>query len=205
MNRESRSIRVMKLTASKLEWLLRAAPEGVCKATLAQLRRGVGRTPGELPELWGLLLRDIPEDMQGKGMQPSREELAVYTALTLFAVHQQGWDPRTQAMYRLDAPLGSAVAALIPAGDDNARERVERRFSRAATSINLEELAFHLRGLVQMIGAVGIPLDWSRLAAQFYDYQFPERTSGVRLRWGEDFYSVLNRRQSDPKEEDERS
>lgn len=205
MNSESKSYRVRQLTGAKLEWLLKQAPDGVSKATLAQLRRGVGRAPGELPALWGLLLQDVPEDIQGSGTQPSREEIAMHTALTLFAVHQQGWDTRTQPMHRTDASLGSAVAALVPAGDDNARERVERRFSRAATATNMEELAHHLRGLVQMLGAAGIPLDWARLAAQFYDYQFPERVSGVRLRWGEDFYAALNKRQSDSKEEDERS
>ena len=92
--------RVELVTEGKLDWLLKQASEGVCRATLAQLRRGVGRTPGEIPDLWGILLQDMPEDMQGHGSTASYQEIAIYTALTLFAVHQQGWDPRSQPMHR---------------------------------------------------------------------------------------------------------
>ena len=35
-------------------------PERPRKAMLAKLRRGVGRVPGDLPELWGAFLADFP-------------------------------------------------------------------------------------------------------------------------------------------------
>ena len=185
--------RVEQLADAKLTWLISQTSESVCKATLAELRRGVGHTPGEIPALWGIMLRDMPEEMQGRGTQISRQELALYTALTLFAVHQQGWDPRTQPMNRRGVTLGSAVALLIPPGDEAALERMERRFSHAATSADMTEFAHHLRGLVQQLSAAGQPLDWAKLAAQLYDYQNPDRVAAVRLRWGEDFYMALRR------------
>ena len=196
--------RVARRAEARLNWLLSQTSEGVSKATLAQLRRGVGHPPGEIPELWGILLRDLPEDMQGRGTQVSRQELALYTALTLFAVHQQGWDPRTQPMHRPEVPLGGAVARLIPPGDEDAQERMERRFTRAATSTDLAEFAQHLRGLVQLLSAAGQPLDWARLAGQLYDYQNPDRVAAVRLRWGEDFYAAL-RRGAESNEEEEKN
>lgn len=49
----------------------------------------MGRQPGDLPALWGALLADMPEQLQGSN-GPSKAEWAVYTALTLFALHQQG-------------------------------------------------------------------------------------------------------------------
>ena len=199
--RVSMAQRVERLAEARLTWLLSQAPEGERKATLAQLRRGVGHPPGEIPELWGILLRDLPEDMQGRGTQVSRQELALYTALTLFAVHQQGWDPRTQPMHRRGASLGGAVARLIPPGDEDARERMERRFTRAATSADLSEFAHHLRGLVQLLSAAGQPLDWAGLAGQLYDYQNPDRVAAVRLRWGEDFYAALGRATESNEEE----
>ncbi|MBQ3425365.1 MAG: type I-E CRISPR-associated protein Cse2/CasB [Clostridia bacterium] len=192
--------RVEQLTARRLEWLLDQAPQNVCKATLAELRRGVGRAPGDIPALWGMFLQDMPEDMQGKGTDASRQEIAVYTALTLFGVHQQGWDPARERMHRAGNAFGSAVARLAPAGDADARERVERRFSRAATSVDMTEFVHHLRGLVQLLRADGIPLDWAQLAGQLYLYQDKDRVSGVRLRWGEDFYSALNRKENKEEE-----
>ena len=189
--RVSMTQRVERLAEAKLTWLLSQTSDGVSKATLAQLRRGVGHLPGEIPELWGILLRDLPKNMQGRCTQASRQELALYTALTLFAVHQQGWDPRTQPMHRRGASLGGAVARLVPPADENAQERMERRFTRAATSADMAEFAHHLRGLVQLLNAAGQPLDWAQLAGQLYDYQNPDRVAAVRLRWGEDFYTAL--------------
>ena len=68
---------------------LQVLPEPQRRAELAELRRGVGSQPGDLPALWGALLADMPEQLQGSN-GPSKAEWAVYTALTLFALHQQG-------------------------------------------------------------------------------------------------------------------
>ena len=198
--------RLEQLMNERLERILHRMPEGAAKATLAELRRGVGRAPGELPGLWGILLEGLPEELQGAGSEPSEEENALYAALTLFAVHQQGWDLKGSPMHRSGSSFGAAVAALAalaPAGDENARERVERRFTRAATSTELKELSYHLRGLVQMLGANGIPVDWAQTASQLYRWQFPGQTASVRLRWGEDFYRASARGTDNDQRKDE--
>ena len=74
-------------TAQRLHWLW-ALPDNQRRAELAKLRRGVGRKPGDLPELWGSFLLGMPESFQGRS-GPSHAEWAVYLALTLYAVHQQ--------------------------------------------------------------------------------------------------------------------
>lgn len=61
---------------------LQVLPEPQRRAELAELRRGVGRQPGDLPALWGVVLADIPEQLQGSN-GPSKAEWAVYAALTL--------------------------------------------------------------------------------------------------------------------------
>ena len=179
---------IRELMSRRIDQILHRMPEGSAKATLAELRRGVGRAPGELPDLWGILLEGLPEELEGTGGEPSEAENALYTALTLFAVHQQGWDPRSNPMHRIGSSFGAAVAQLAPRGDETARERVERRFTRAATSTGLPELAHHLRGLVQLLRAEGLPVDWAQMASQLYRWQFPRQTASVCLRWGEDFY-----------------
>ena len=40
---------------------LQVLPEPQRRAELAELRRGVGRQPGDLPALWGALLADMPD------------------------------------------------------------------------------------------------------------------------------------------------
>ncbi len=155
---------------------------------MAQLRHGIGQVPGDDPALWNILFEDLPEDMLSRDGEPTREEWCIYTALTLFALHQQGRDPRHESMNVTDRSLGAAAALLVALDGEDARPRVARRFNQAATAANMPELVHYLRELVQLLKSQGIGLDYPQLAADLYDYQSIERAPRVRLRWGQDFY-----------------
>ena len=47
---------VRNYTYRQIQFLIRQKETSVGKAMLANLRRGIGKTPGELPELWGAFL-----------------------------------------------------------------------------------------------------------------------------------------------------
>lgn len=162
--------------------------EGRVRAQLATLRRGVGRKPGDMPDLWGLLFADMPEEMMSRTAEPTAAEWAAYTALTLYATHQQGTEINRQNMHTgQDAGrLGKAVARLVKNADD--RERIARRFNAFATASDMTEAAHHLRGLIQLLRAEEIPLNYIRLAGDLYRFQNPEYAPDVRLSWGQDFY-----------------
>ena len=162
--------------------------EGRVRAQLAALRRGVGRKPGDMPDLWGLLFADMPEEMMSRTAEPTAAEWAAYTALTLYATHQQGTEINRQNMHTgQDAGrLGKAVARLVKNADD--RERIARRFNAFATASDMTEAAHHLRGLIQLLRAEEIPLNYIRLAGDLYRFQNPEYAPDVRLSWGQDFY-----------------
>ena len=162
---------------------LQVLPEPQRRAELAELRRGVGRQPGDLPALWGALLADMPEQLQGSN-GPSKAEWAVYTALTLFALHQQG-----EAGVSMNQPgrtLGGAVwqlAEKTAAGQDWTESSVLRRFNALATADSMPEVSHHLRGMIQLLRREGIPLDYPQLAEDLYQYQFVDGAPNVRLRW----------------------
>lgn len=167
---------------------LQVLPEPQRRAELAELRRGVGRQPGDLPALWGALLADMPEQLQGSN-GPSKAEWAVYTALTLFALHQQG-----EAGVSMNQPgrtLGGAVRQLaekMAAGQDWTESSVLRRFNALATADSMPEVSHHLRGMISCCGGKG-SLDYPQLAEDAYQYQFVDGAPNVRLRWGRDLYA----------------
>lgn len=177
---------IKTITERKLNHILKMTESGPQKALLAQLRRGVGRMPGELPQLWGILLDNLPEEMTRKNGEPSKEEWAIYTALTLFALHQQGHDLPHKPMHCQGAKFGAAMARLVESPDDE--ERILRRFNMIATSGSIEELTNHLRGAVQLLRSKDIPLDYAQLAEDLLLYQNIRTQNHVRLRWGQDFY-----------------
>ena len=177
--------KIQAFTDRKLVELKRQREESIFRSTLAHLRRGVGRAPGEMPQLWGFFLEDLPQEWMGD-REPSREEWAIYTALTLFALHQQGKDPQTDWMSREGASLGKAAARLI--GSEDEENRVARRFHALATASGLKELSHHIRGMVQLLRSQNIPLDYPALAEDLFWFQIPSQRAKVCLRWGQDFY-----------------
>ncbi len=172
----------------KISWLAGSENESTTRATLARLRRGIGKKPGSMPELWEATLKDLPPELVGQGQHPSYGEWAVHTALTLYALHQQGKDTKLQCMHKDGESLGVALRKLV--GDDEDEKRVKRRFDAASTSSSMEEFSHHLRGLIQLLKQKSIPLDYTALAEDFYCLQFPNSRDSVRLHWGRDFYRL---------------
>lgn len=186
--------------ADRINGLKRNPNEAITRASLAKLRRGVGKAPGSVPELWVATLDGLPESLLGKGIGPSRAEFAVHAALTLFAMHQQSKDINEKCMHsRENSALGQALRKLalkdalandLQSGVDDSR--IKRRFDRVATSSNIGELSGHLRSLIQLLRDEEIPLDYCALAEDLYQYQSPEARDVVRRRWGRDYYRTTN-------------
>ena len=172
----------------RISRILSMPAPGPQKALLANLRRAAGTPPGAPPPSGGVLLAHVPDAWMRRRGAPSRAEWAAYIALTLFAVHQQGNDPAASPMHCTGCSLGRAVRRLVPADDVDAETRILRRFEQMATAVEIQGVSQHLRGIVQLLRAGGIPLDYAALAHDLYQYQFPEAVAGVRLRWAQDFY-----------------
>lgn len=173
--------------------------ESAVRADLAKLRRGIGKKPGALPELWPYTLEGLAEKHLSRTGKATRAEWAIYTALTLFALHQQGLPIKEQCMSQEKYTLAEALVGLIKEKDD--LKRIKRRFDAAITSQDMEELAHHTRGLVQQLRSAKIPLNYPRFAEDLYWYQIPTARDGVRLNWGREFYREYDRKFSAKQEE----
>lgn len=161
--------------------------ESAFKATMAQLRRGVGKHPGSTPELWAITLDGLPNSfLSTRYGEPTKGEWAIHISLTLFAVHQQGRDRTTKLMNHEGKTFGRAVQELAKSPDD--LPRIKRRFDATVTSSSIEEVSRHLRGLVQLLKAKDISLDYPVLAQDLYWFQLAKTRNNVRLKWGQDFY-----------------
>ena len=156
--------------------------ESRARGELAALRKGVSRSPGELPEIWELTEVPPPEHA---GDAPTGEEIAVHTAMTLYAVHQQS---RTEPMFRPGIGLGSAAHDLVGRDEENPSARA--RFNALVTSTTVAELRHHLRGFVSLLRARGIALDHAMLADDVLRFQQPGGAKKVRLAWARQYYSL---------------
>lgn len=196
-NRWQQAQAVEREAGRRLKRIMRMENEGAQRALLAKLRKGVDRRPGELPELWAILLDDLPENMRSvRTEEPSRAEWAIHTALTMFALHQQGRDVTREPMHQAEISLGAAadhLARCQPGDLAENRERVLRRFNQVATASSMEAINHYLRAFIQLLHANNIALDYAMLARDLFRYQFDDLAKAVRLRWGEDFYATANK------------
>ena len=157
--------------------------ESRARGELAALRKGASRSPGELPEIWELTRVEVPD---GAGDAPTWEEIAVHTAMTLYAVHQQS---RTESMFHPGVGPGRAARRLIgPPDEENPSARA--RFNALVTSTTVAELRHHLRGFVSQLRARDIALDHAMLADDITRFQRPNGAKQVRLAWARQYYSL---------------
>lgn len=190
-----RSKLVHKFVAGRLK-ALAILPERPRKAMLANLRRGVGHAPGDLPELWGLFLENIPPELESKTGQPTQAEWVAYLALTLYALHQQGHDLSRDNMNRPGKKFnfGKSVRRLantqLKPGEGPEKAPILRRFNALATAEAMPERVHHLRGIIQLLRAKDIPLNYARLAENLYRLQDSDHAHEVRLEWGQDYYHL---------------
>lgn len=92
--------------------------------------------------------------------------------------------------------IGTAMVNLIATydGDPNAEQRMVQKLRTLATSADMKELSYHLRGIVQLLKSNSISLNYKKLAGDLYEMQFPEGKKRVCLRWGQDFFGGISKR-----------
>ena len=121
----------------------------------------------------------------GRNGIPSYAEWAIYTTLTLFALHQQG-KSETMNFEGEENHLGRAVKKLVQNEEDE--ENIRIKFSIVAESDDMTELSYRLKTIVRLLGNSDIRLDYVDLAKDLYLFQFERYADAIRLKWGQDFY-----------------
>lgn len=157
-------------------------PTSYARAALARLRRGLGKPLGAVPDLMEFVVD--AEAPQPRGDQPTRAEVATYTALTLYGLHQQS---QSRRMHDPRTTFARAVGALrFSEGEEN--DGVLRRFQALATATDMGEFVHHTRGLISLLRTAERGFDYGRLAQDLVHFQSPHTVDRVRLAWGRDFY-----------------
>lgn len=149
-------------------------------AALSAVRRGAGRQPGTVPEMWQY-------HVHLDGDERDRRTNAEHVALVLFGFHQQS---SATKVHRAGARLGAALWRLR---DQFSSDAVDARFFRAVTAADLDELATHLRGLVMQLRSLKPsvpPIDYSQLVEDLTRWQDPAQVDRVRRKWASEYHKA---------------
>jgi CRISPR system Cascade subunit CasB len=138
------------------------------RGALAALRRGLGRAPGEAPEMFPYVVPWLPEHMT------FGHEQAFYLTAALFAAHPT----KTE-----QGNMGDHMAAAI--SRDFERAAVERRFV-ALLGSHIDDLPDMLRQTVSFLRSKDKPVNYRQLLRDLLGWSNPSRT--VQRRWASGFW-----------------
>ncbi|HEU0116724.1 MAG TPA: type I-E CRISPR-associated protein Cse2/CasB [Thermomicrobiales bacterium] len=146
------------------------------RAALAALRRGLGKAPGEAPEMFPIIVPLLPSAR----LRPW-DEACGYLVASLFGFYPDGsW--RGEGDGRWSRNLGVSLR-LLASGMDSAGP--ERRLIALLNS-DLDDLGSHLRGIVALLRGKAIPIDWTQLGRDLLAWDRPSRD--VQRRWATAFW-----------------
>lgn len=142
------------------------------RGALAALRRGLGKPPGTVAEMFPYV---VPWESHAE----ERHKDAYYLVAALFAWHPRNW-PSTEDAWRTN--LGASFAWL---GREDGGEGVERRFV-ALLNARGEDLPDHLRGAIGLMRAREVPVDYARLLGDIQQWDRDDRR--VQRAWARAFW-----------------
>ncbi len=151
------------------------------RATLAMLRRGLGKEPGEAPEMYRYVqprLAAVAEWDEGR----------YYLVASLFAAHQVNW-PETDTPDPRRLNIGASFRQFINAKPESS-DSTQRRFE-ALLECDREELPIHLRHAVSLLKSDEVPIHWEQL---LWDIALWNREGKpVQRRWARAFWDTASR------------
>ncbi|MDR2162669.1 MAG: type I-E CRISPR-associated protein Cse2/CasB [Clostridiales Family XIII bacterium] len=181
---------VYAFVASKVSSLQSRSDTGKT-AALARLRRAVGKAVGSVPEVWEYIYDGLPDEIEAEMKQrqhaasASPSEVAIQTALSLYAMHSQGNDGMNS---KTAGSLGRAIGLLKYRNPTN-EAGIKRRFDALATAKTPEELIYHARGIIQLLKQGEVMLDYPGFAKDLYFMQLGgDAAKRIQRKWGRDYY-----------------
>lgn len=170
------------------------------KALLANLRHGAGKSPAQLPDVWGTVLEGLSFiDENSRKISP--EENAVYLTMTLYALGCQGQDSKSQKIQQPGVSLGQAVGLLVRKDPQKLRN-MQIRMKSLLNSRDYTQMGVKLRTLISMICKDG-GLDFPLLAKDLYWMGFPNSRNMTGISWARAFVRTVTLPESDEEKKGE--
>lgn len=151
-----------------------AHPDQPDRAALATLRRGLGKPPGTVVELYQYVVPYLPPETN------ERQAWPFFVVAPLFGLHPIDWPADSTDGWR---NFGASVGWLVRDTPERSNG-IAARFRRLLVA-EREELPEQLRHLVTLLAPRRIPVAWEQLLRDLDRWDHPERL--VQREWARAF------------------
>lgn len=175
------------------------------KRILASVRHANSVSSPQAQPIWPILMAELEYDDLSHNGEPTYAEKAAYTAIRLYAIHQQGNDKfvySNSKSKRNEQPEGLTLFSVLAKlrGNTDAKIALDRRVKALLATTNVDSVINSLTHLVAIIKQqkLIVPVDYARLAQDLYYFQMSyEYANQIRLNWGRQyFYETSNNKQA---------
>lgn len=173
--------------------LYRKGGDTIRKDILAGLRAGKNVTSQRARIFWPVMMENLSSDYLASD-GPTFEENAVYSAVRLYAIHQQGNDEMVYASGKEEgnAFFEALKKVRISKQQNNIDTKsLDRRIQLLLATTNFGSLVNSLVQIEKIVKASGFnKVDYSRLAQDLLYFQYSyENANKVLLKWGREYFS----------------
>ena len=166
------------------------------KALLANMRNSADKDISNNVDALAYVFSNLSYGEDDRGGELSFMEQAIFTAIQMYAIHQQsnvesvlkfGNDDENESIEKKNkykANIGDALATLR--SDES--ESIDKRFNAMITATNFNKLSYHLRQMIKILKSKSeAKVDYAKLAEDLYWFMIG-RKEEVRLSWARSYY-----------------
>ncbi|KGF07365.1 CRISPR-associated protein CasB [Tissierellia bacterium S7-1-4] len=164
------------------------------KALLANMRNSADKDISNNVDALAYVFSNLSYGEDDRGGELSYMEQAIFTAIQMYAIHQQSNvesvlkfgnnDENESREKKYKANIGDALATLR--SDES--ESIDKRFNAMITATNFNKLSYHLRQMIKILKSKSdAKVDYAKLAEDLYWFMIG-RKEEVRLSWARSYY-----------------
>lgn len=174
------------------------------KGLLANLRNSNNINDKYAVKIWPLIFQSIKDNEHIKlssNGEPTKDEIAIYTALKSYAIFQQATDEQVFGMsFGKEKTADSLFGALARLrnqmmNDETGRSSLDKRVDTTLAMTNLPSIinsVIHLERILKG-SKINVKIDFADLAYDIYRIdQDRSQARKVALKWGQIYYSYTN-------------
>lgn len=157
------------------------------KAVLANLRKSTNISGLYAPAVWPFIFSVLDEKYLSSDGTPTWAERSVYSALHMYALHQQGSE---HFVYKENSLLFSELAKMRR--NESQKVALDRRVRALLGTNNFGAVANEISHVIQIMKSKNenLKIDYAKLASDFYSFQTGSEEK-VRLSWGIQYYRIF--------------
>lgn len=166
------------------------------KALLANMRNSADKDISNNVDALAYVFSNLSYGEDDRDGELSYMELAIFTAIQMYAIHQQSniesvlkfanddENEFGEKKNKYKENIGDALATLR--SDES--ESIDKRFNAMITATNFKKLSYHLRHMIKILKSKSdVKVDYAKLAEDLYWFMIG-RKEEVRLSWARSYY-----------------